>query len=811
MSQPPDPYQRQYNFTDHSVQQPNAPQPGNKIDLELNEVRESLNQTISRLGELQRDDGKLRDNMVPTVVGPVGPAGPAGANGAAGPVGPVGPQGLPGARGIDGIQGAIGPVGPVGPQGQVGPQGVQGDKYACTSTTTLQLSNGTKTFTTQTGLAWTSQQDVTIVFDATKHMHGAVTSYNAQTGAMVVEVSQHTGNGGSYSQWTINIEGAIGAMGPIGPQGPIGATGPAGPVGPVGPQGPIGLTGPQGPLNPDGLTITSAAATYATINSVTTGLAGKAALAHAHQIADVSGLAGALSGKANSIHTHAMADVSGLTGTISSMSMDINFRLKKVTDASFSMIYNAGFLSIPAGSDNEGDRFTYQVPHLALGTRSWMIQRPEFLGKWIFLGVMNAENKRQTKGPRSFVEFTHTDFGVIAHGDLEFEDPGIVISSSCQYAEITDAAGTPWSGYFIPELTVTNGTGGYTTTTGNAGEGSCYLPYGYVISTGGTSNLEFYWSDSEGHEGYFVYGYVETGTTIANGQGGTTTTGGGGTVITAFQGQVIHSDAGPCSGALEILFDGNSYYYVSDTRQGAPPADQYIRSDSGTYTVDLCNGTYQLGSWSGNYYTDGSCTGEYFSGSSEYVPYGTYLTGCYDYNYYSNGSGSYYSEYTGTGGCTQGSSTGNYSSGDLTIYISELGTSVTAGSYYAAEYYNYDCTTYWSGSDTWYGYGTLLASDGSYNYLANGYGGYFLESTGGNPNPPSCTQDGYIGQVSGSLYVNINGNEYTAGSYTADQYSNADCSTYTTNTMNSWWSYGTVIYNDGTTTYYSNGDGTYYN
>jgi hypothetical protein len=504
-----------------------------------------------------------------------------------------------------------------------------------------------------------------------------------------------------------------------------------------------------------------------------------------------------------------MADVSGLIGTISSMSSDINFRLKKVTDASFSMVYNAGFLSIPAGSDNEADRFTYNVPQLALGTRSWMIQRPEFLGKWIFLGVMNAENKRQTKGPRSFVEFTHADFGVIAHGDLEYEDAGITISSYCDYTEITDAAGTPWAGYYLPKHTVTNGSGGYTEVTGNPGEGSCYLPDGYVISTGGTSPLEFNWSDSEGHEGTFQYGTVESETTIANGQGGTTTTGSNVTTITAVHGQVIHSDPGACSGALEILFDSsNNYYTTSDTRQSAPPADQYIRSDSGSYTVELCNGTHQLGSWSGDFYTDGSCTGEYFSGTSEYVPSGTYLTNCDDYNYYSDGAGSYYSEYTGGGGGCSGN-TGNTSSGDLTIYITELDTNVTAGSYYATEYYNTDCTTSWSGTDSWYSSGTLLASDGDYNYYADGNGSYYVESIG-DPDPPSCTQDGYIGQVSGDLFVNINGQEYTAGSYTADQYSNADCSTYTTNAMNSWWSYGTTIYNDGTTTYYSDGNGSYY-
>lgn len=293
---PPDPYERQYDFSNHSLLQPNVPQPGNKIDLELNEVRESLNATISRLGEIQADDGKIRNSMIPTVVGPVGPQGPQGLKGDTGATGAQGIQGPAGAQGAQGIQGATGatgspgapgaagatgatgatgpqgPTGATGPQGPTGPQGVQGDKYAGTSTTSLAVSNGAKTLTTQTGLAWTNQQDLTIVYNASNHMHATVTTYNAGTGVLVVDVAQHTGSG-TYTSWTINLEGAIGtqgptgatgatgATGPTGPQGPTGATGAAGATGPAGatgatgatgPQGPAGNTGAQGPQGPQG-------------------------------------------------------------------------------------------------------------------------------------------------------------------------------------------------------------------------------------------------------------------------------------------------------------------------------------------------------------------------------------------------------------------------------------------------------------------------------------------------------------------------------------------------------------------------------
>lgn len=62
MSQPPTPYSRQYNFAGFSIVNPTTPHQGNKLDQEYNAILASVNQTISRLGEIQRDDGVLRIN-----------------------------------------------------------------------------------------------------------------------------------------------------------------------------------------------------------------------------------------------------------------------------------------------------------------------------------------------------------------------------------------------------------------------------------------------------------------------------------------------------------------------------------------------------------------------------------------------------------------------------------------------------------------------------------------------------------------------------------------------------------------------------
>jgi hypothetical protein len=83
---------------------------------------------------------------------------------------------------------------------------VPGDRYLTTSTTSLTIGNGTKSLTVGTGLSYTPTQNVTISFDASKHMHGEVLTYNTGTGAMTVDVNHHTGSG-TYSAWVVNVGG----------------------------------------------------------------------------------------------------------------------------------------------------------------------------------------------------------------------------------------------------------------------------------------------------------------------------------------------------------------------------------------------------------------------------------------------------------------------------------------------------------------------------------------------------------------------------------------------------------------------------
>lgn len=62
MSQAPSNYIKTYNFAEIAAIP--AGLPGSQIDAELGDVSASLNATISRLGEIQRDDGLLRNGVV---------------------------------------------------------------------------------------------------------------------------------------------------------------------------------------------------------------------------------------------------------------------------------------------------------------------------------------------------------------------------------------------------------------------------------------------------------------------------------------------------------------------------------------------------------------------------------------------------------------------------------------------------------------------------------------------------------------------------------------------------------------------------
>ena len=172
-------------------------------------------------------------------------------------------------------------VNQIGLTGATGATGLPGDRYQTTSNTSLTIGTGTKDLAIDTGLAYSTAQDITITYDSNNYMTGPVISYDSNTGNLSVNVTSTVG-AGTYTVWSVNLDGAAGSPGATGSTGPIGATGATGStglpgivesntapldttvlwlnpdtpgtlgIGSTGATGPIGNTGATGPQGPPG-------------------------------------------------------------------------------------------------------------------------------------------------------------------------------------------------------------------------------------------------------------------------------------------------------------------------------------------------------------------------------------------------------------------------------------------------------------------------------------------------------------------------------------------------------------------------------
>lgn len=98
-----------------------------------------------------------------------------------------------------------------------------------TSTTSLSVSDGTKTLTASVGRAWQATQRLRLSSDdGTKVLSGTVTSYNPISGALVLEADYHLGSS-THADWNISPGGEVGPAGADG-AGAGDLSGPAGAV-----------------------------------------------------------------------------------------------------------------------------------------------------------------------------------------------------------------------------------------------------------------------------------------------------------------------------------------------------------------------------------------------------------------------------------------------------------------------------------------------------------------------------------------------------------------------------------------------------
>ena len=222
-----------------------------------------------------------------------GATGAIGATGIAGSTGPTGAQGIIGATGVVGATGAIGitgvtgTTGPTGPTGPTGVNGATGASYYATSTTSNTVGTGSKTFTTQSGLAYAVGSQIRAIYTSNTSvwLEGQITSYSSTT--LTINVTLTAGSG-TFASWYFSIAGIQGATGPQGPTGPNGVTGASGPQGLVGITGATGVgaqgvtgvtgaTGIQGVTGPSGISAnqslnTTNTVSFLSINTTNTGV-----------------------------------------------------------------------------------------------------------------------------------------------------------------------------------------------------------------------------------------------------------------------------------------------------------------------------------------------------------------------------------------------------------------------------------------------------------------------------------------------------------------------------------------------------------
>lgn len=188
--------------------------------------------------------------------GTSGSSGTSGTDGTGGTSGTSGTSATSGTSGTSATSGTSGTSGTSATAGTSGTSGVQGDRYATTSTTTFTLGNA-GTITVGTQLAYTVAQSIIVVYDANNFQECEVTAYNPATGVLSFAAPTRTVGGGTYSTWSVNLDGASGGDGSSGTSGTSGSAGTSGTTGTSGSSGSSGTTGTSGSSGTSGTAGTS--------------------------------------------------------------------------------------------------------------------------------------------------------------------------------------------------------------------------------------------------------------------------------------------------------------------------------------------------------------------------------------------------------------------------------------------------------------------------------------------------------------------------------------------------------------------------
>ncbi|WBT40170.1 hypothetical protein [Hyphomicrobium sp. DMF-1] len=158
----------------------------------------------------------------------------------------------------------------------IGPQGPAGPSYQATSTSSVAIGTGAKTFTVQSGRGYSAGQWLRVSNSSSNYMEGTVTSYSSTTLIINVPAGRAIGSG-TFTSWNVNIAGDIGpanslAIGSV-TTGAAGSSASATITGTAPSQTlnlviPRGNTGVAGDTGPQGSTGAAATITVGTVDTV---------------------------------------------------------------------------------------------------------------------------------------------------------------------------------------------------------------------------------------------------------------------------------------------------------------------------------------------------------------------------------------------------------------------------------------------------------------------------------------------------------------------------------------------------------------
>lgn len=205
--------------------------------------------------------------------------------------GGTGTSGTSGASGTSGSSGITGTSGSSGITGSSGSSGASGDKYKTTSDTSHTLGSS-GTITVDTALSYSVGQSIIIAYNASNFQESEVVSYNSGTGVLVFGAPTRTVGSGTYTSWTINLDGASGGDGTSGTSGANGSSGTSGARGTSGTSGANGSSGTSGANGTSGVS-GSSGSSGGTGSSGTSGARGTSGTSGAVGATGSSGSSGA--------------------------------------------------------------------------------------------------------------------------------------------------------------------------------------------------------------------------------------------------------------------------------------------------------------------------------------------------------------------------------------------------------------------------------------------------------------------------------------------------------------------------------------